>query len=707
MLLSVPAANLSNRVWSADADDRAGPRQPRYSRVNHDSKDQGFFSKAGSSLSKLTRKLRGSDEPRTSTRSYSTQQTMTSRADSRTTSQDDNFFNRLVKKARAAGSRPSPKNSPDATATQAQRPTKGRAVPPKNSSEEPPWSDAGNAEFSAPEPKPLRSTLRDAAPARPIIPAAVLLPESTAVRLTSGAKLLSNQGWNAVSDDAVPNRGSIRTAGLDEQQDAEQPPRRIRIPINDLPGRVQIRGDDDHISLQVSDAPVSQVLALIAQQNGFNIVTGESVDGSVSVNLTDVRIEDALDVILTANGYTWSRQRNIIVVTKIDKETSISPNVQGRVMRVFPLTYVKSDDIDVVVKGLLSPVGQSFVTTSSTDDQRKTGEQLVVEDLPEYLDRIASYVAKSDIPPRQVLIEAHVLRVDLEDDLKHGVDIGAILNVANADVVLRTAGFASPTASPAFFFGIDGTDLDALLEALQTTTNAKTLASPKVSVVNGQEAKIQIGERLGYLTTTTTQTSTLQEVNFLETGIVMTVTPVIGSGGRILMKVMPKISTGRVNPDTGLPEEETTDVRTTVMLDDGQAMVIGGLITEGVTDLQSKVPIVGDLWGVGRLFQRRSLVKTRSEIIIALIPRLVPYDPEYQSVHELEKARVATRLTEWPLQETNRDFEPELPDARRNPRKIRWDRILHGMKDVKRDYPRQSEYFFPSTLDPWYYDIDE
>ncbi len=242
-----------------------------------------------------------------------------------------------------------------------------------------------------------------------------------------------------------------------------------------------------------------------------------------------------------------------------------------------------------------------------------------------------------------------MLSVLLDDDTRHGVNFDAVLQLANANVTLATPGFASDTANPAFVLGINSSDLDAVIESLQTTNDAKTLASPKVLAVNGQEAKIQIGQRLGYRVVTTTQTSTQEDVNFLETGIVMTVTPVIGENGQIMMTVKPKVSDGRINPSTSLPEEETTDVDTTVVLRDGHAMVIGGLIDETDTDIQNKIPIAGDLWGVGRLFQRRQKIRVRREIIITLIPRLLPYDSEYQSIEQTNVVRATTPLLDWPL----------------------------------------------------------
>jgi type IV pilus assembly protein PilQ len=528
--------------------------------------------------------------------------------------------------------------------------------------------------------------------------------ESLFVPQSSNAPLLRE----ATTQEAT-TQGTQGIARYSAEEGELGSPRRIPVPVNDLAGRVELHSVEGRLSLQVRQAPVTEVLALIAQQHGLNIVTGANVTGDVSVSLADAELEDAFDAILTVNGYSWVRQRNIIIVSKLQVGSGVSPALQGRAVRVFEMNYVAATDADAVavVKGLLSPVGKSFVTASSAKDQRKTREQLVVEDLPEYLARVESYLQQIDTPPRQVLIEARVLQVTLSDETRHGVDFGALLQLANTDVTLNTRGFANPNASPAFLLGIDGEDIGAVIEALQATTDAKTLASPKVLAVNGQEARLQIGERLGYLVTTTTQTSTLQNVNFLDTGVVLTVTPIISEDGRILMTVVPKISTGRVNPDTGLPSEETTDVATTVILGDGQAMIIGGLITETDSDIQSKVPVVGDLWGVGRLFQKRQAILQRREIIIALIPRILPYNPDDQCEENHGVMRTEVPLTQWPLKENPRDFEPELPDAMKHPRRVRLNKLLDIQDNLEQEYPRRPEYFFPSPFDAEYYEQDE
>jgi len=464
-------------------------------------------------------------------------------------------------------------------------------------------------------------------------------------------------------------------------------------------GRIDLAMKNDRISLVVRDAPINTVLGVLAQQHGLNIVTAENVNGIVSVTLHDVSLDAGLNAILRTNGYAWTRQDNIIVVTQIAQGTTAPPTSQGREMRVFRLNFLAATDADAVIKGLLSPVGKSIITSSDPLDQLKTREQLVVEDLPEYLSRIEDYLAQADQPPRQVLIEAHILQVALKDDTRHGVDIQRLLaRVDNTDVTVRSSGLANANASPAFFLGIDGTDLDVLVEMIKQTTDSKTLASPKVMVVNGQEAHMQTGAKLGYNTTTTTQTSTMQQVMFLDVGVILRVTPMITDDGQILMKVRPEVSDGVINAQTQLPESKTTEVETTVMLRDGRGMVIGGLIKEEDTENQSKLPIVGDMKYIGRLFQRRTYTRSRNEIIVVLVPRLVPFNSPASEKEDIEIARATTPLTGPHLERVDRrPVEPELPDAIRNPRTLFPRRVPKALKGPEGRYGVAKRYHYPSA----------
>jgi type II secretory pathway component GspD/PulD (secretin) len=147
---------------------------------------------------------------------------------------------------------------------------------------------------------------------------------------------------------------------------------------------------------------------------------------------------------------------------------------------------------------------------------------------------------------------------------------------------------------------------------------------------------------------------------------VLTVTPQITEDGQIVMKVHPKVSSGDINPTTTLPEEETTEVDTSIMVPDGCGVIIGGLIQETDNDRQSKVPYLGDVWGLGWLFQRTVIERERSEVIVALLPRIVPNGGGSTPDEEFELERVGNPLLTPTLESAPRP-EPRLRDAIRDP----------------------------------------
>ncbi|MDP1798270.1 MAG: hypothetical protein Q8K78_12335 [Planctomycetaceae bacterium] len=494
-------------------------------------------------------------------------------------------------------------------------------------------------------------------------------------------------------DDSQPNR-ELPQDGL-----APSTTGQVRIPlVGDEPTEnIELTMRNGRISLIARAASVQSVLNLLAQQQGLNLIAADDVDAIISVTLTNVPFEDALNAIVAIAGCTWTQQHGIVLISKVGTESRGTPDVQGKIVQVFPLNFVSAIDLELTIKGLLSPMGQIFTSQTSPADKRRTQEMVVVEDIPASVSRIAQYIQQVDQPPRQVMVEAHVLQIDLKDDTRHGVNWKYLTKIAGSDITLGTAGFANPLASPASFFSMDGDHLDLLVEALKTTTDAKTLANPKVIVANGQEARIQIGAKLGYFVTTTTQTSTLQNVNFLNTGVLLRVTPQISNDNRVLMVVRPEVSTGKISP-LGLPETNTTEAETTVLLEDGGGMVIGGLIRETNTDTQDKVPILGDLWLVGRFFQKRNYTRERSEIVIVLIPRIAPYTPDYQAYEGLKVLQASEPLFQNGLQPTVRPFDPALPDAINNPRRIRPYRFSSLFDKPSETNPKPLRYYFP-TMD--------
>lgn len=453
------------------------------------------------------------------------------------------------------------------------------------------------------------------------------------------------------------------------------------------------------ISLMVRDASLRQVVGLIAETQNLNLVFAATAETPVTASFDRVPWQKVLDALLSASGHTWTTNGGVIMITSMENADSFPPSAGGRNVEVLELDFASAADIDQAVKGLLSPAGKSWVLETSSGDNRRTREAIVVVDYPGNLAQIQNYVCQADQPPRQVLIEAHILQVDLSSDCRSGVNFDALsTSISGNEINLRTVGLANAANTSAFFLEATGGAIESLVELLQNTTDAKTLASPKVLAVSGQQARMQVGEQLGFRVVTTTQTSTLEEIQFLDVGVVLSVTPRITRDGRVLMRIKPEVSTGQVSPETGLPSEETTEVETDIILSDGQGMVIGGLIQEQDSNIQTKIPWLGDLPYVGIIFQRRVVEKKRSEIIVTLVPHIQPYTPIVNERESHQLMRSLEPLTAGALNLHPRPYEARLPDTFRNPRRPAYG-LLHRLPPTDEDtgcYPAShSPYAFP------------
>ncbi|QDT69038.1 Type IV pilus biogenesis and competence protein PilQ precursor [Planctomycetes bacterium MalM25] len=435
---------------------------------------------------------------------------------------------------------------------------------------------------------------------------------------------------------------------------------------------VEVRTNQGLISLSVRDASLRQVLSALAETQGLNLVIAAPADAPVTAEFKRLPLNEVFATLLNSTGHTWTEHDGVFVVTSVATGGDLSPEVQGRRVAVIELDFASSADLQPAVEGLLSAAGQSHFLETDSADNRRTKELLIVEDLAPYVDRIERYIAEADQPPRQVLIEVNLLQVDLADDERCGVDFNALSRVSGARLSLRASGLTNPTASPGFFIESSEGDLDSVVEALISTTDAKSLAAPRLLALNGQESQIQIGERLGYRVTTTTQTSSLESVDFLEVGVVLSLTPRITRDGRVLLRVSPKVSSGAVNPDTGVPDEETTELHTDALLQSGQGMIIGGLIQERDDKRVTRIPVLGSLPYVNSLFQRRAIDKRRSELIVALVPHVLPYAcSEVHERNEDEVFRARQPLLTGPLCRNPRPYEPTLYDPYRDERRLR------------------------------------
>jgi type IV pilus assembly protein PilQ len=444
------------------------------------------------------------------------------------------------------------------------------------------------------------------------------------------------------------------------------PTQNLLLPFTGAPSpeTAQVTEEQDGlISLMVRDGSLRQIVAMIAETQQLNLVFSAPADARVTATFEKLPWETVLDSLLTTSGYAWTTRGDVIFVSSLDVADYMPPDAGGQQVEVFELDFASAADVSQAVTTMLSPAGRMSIIESDPMDNRKSKDSITVIDYPAYLARIGQYVCQADQPPRQVFIQAHILQIDLTDDCRNGINFRHIISMSGADVTLRSVGFANPAATSAFLIEPDGVGLDGVIELLQNTTDAKTLASPEVHVVSGQTSRMQIGQNLPYRVTTTTQTATLESVQMLNVGVVLEVTPRVTRDGRVIMRIKPKVSSGSISADTGLPSEKTSQIETDILMCSGQGMVLGGLIEEVDSNIQSKIPWLGDIPYLGILFQKRQVIKSRKETIVTLRPVVLPYTPIMDEIQAEKVFRSEQPLTQGAISSYPRPYEPRMPDT--------------------------------------------
>lgn len=246
----------------------------------------------------------------------------------------------------------------------------------------------------------------------------------------------------------------------------------------------------------------------------------------------------------------------------------------------------------------------------------------LVQDTPAFLQRIAALVEKLDQQPTQILIEAKILEVTLTDEDSFGLDWSRVFESDGGTGSYGTTGLDDPS-SAGLFFNYDTPEIVATLNALTSQGRVRTLSTPKLLAIEGVESSVIIGDRRGYSVTTTINQVTTESVEFLESGVILRVTPTVDANGHIMMDLNPEVSTGLIDPLTGVPSQTTTEVTARMIVPDGRTVFVGGLIKNRIDESSQAVPIVGRIPLLGRLFSSRQQTHTNTETIVLVTPRIV------------------------------------------------------------------------------------
>lgn len=366
------------------------------------------------------------------------------------------------------------------------------------------------------------------------------------------------------------------------------------------------------ISLTLREVSISEVMEMLSRSAKVNILLSDDVEGDVSVNLYGVGIDEAINSIASAAGYAVERRRGSYFVVSRE-EAGRHASGGPTELRTFKIQYSEPDVIKEILENHLSGYGK--ITTLN---QRKL---LVVEDTPYFLDRIAALLKELDRRPKQILIKAQILEIALKDSESYGLEWAKLFSYDDGDGAYGLRGTSNPD-SDGFFFDLITPNIEVFLDTLRARERLRTLATPKLLALEDQAAETLIGERLGYNVTTTIDNVTTTSTEFLESGVILKVRPSVDQDSRVLLEIHPEVSNGSVTDD-GIPNQTTTEVTTTMLVESGQTIFIGGLIKRTASETREGVPVLGDIPGVGLLFSNRAINSINTELVVLITPYII------------------------------------------------------------------------------------
>ena len=439
----------------------------------------------------------------------------------------------------------------------------------------------------------------------------------------------------------------------------------------------------ERLTLNFQDIETRAVLQLLADASGQNIVVSDSVQGSVTLRLQNVPWDQALDIVLRTKGLDKRRNDNVIIVAPTEELASREKAelaARADVQDLSPLrseylqvNYAKATDLAALIKsqggtggtGLLSKRG-----SVSVDDRTNT---LLLQDSADRLDDIRRLVGTLDIPIRQVQIEARIVIVSDDfsrelgaragfsgfDTYGSGTGLGytsgsSLANdVALEDILERTPIGGNPAGTPPQFvvgggdgavpgrynvnlpvanpagslaFMLLGQDylVDLEISAAQNEGRGEVISTPRVITANQREASIEQGVEIPYQESASSGATTIQ---FKKAVLALKVTPQITPDNRIILDLnVKKDSVGQVivgGAGQQVPSIDTREITTSVIVNDGQTVVLGGILETERRESEKKVPYLGDVPYLGRLFKTTGKTNNKDELLIFVTPKIL------------------------------------------------------------------------------------
>ncbi|MDP3814595.1 type IV pilus secretin PilQ [Pseudomonas sp.] len=409
----------------------------------------------------------------------------------------------------------------------------------------------------------------------------------------------------------------------------------------------------EKLSLNFQDIDVRSVLQLIADFTDLNLVASDTVSGNITLRLQNVPWDQALDLVLKTKGLDKRKVGNVLLVAPADEIAARERQeleAQKQIAELAPLrreliqvNYAKATDMAKLFQSVTSAEGAVDERGSITVDDRTNS--IIAYQTQDRLDELRRIVAQLDIPVRQVMIEARIVEANVDYDKALGVRWGGSTNLdggskwtaygnddegdeaGNTDddvgpnVPFVDMGVVGRTAGIGLGYVTDNILLDLELSAMEKTGNGEVVSQPKVVTSDKETAKILKGSEIPYLEASSSGATTTA---FKEAALSLEVTPQITPDNRIIMEVkVTKDAPDFSRSINGAPPINKNEVNAKVLVSDGETIVIGGVFSNTQTKGVEKVPFLGDVPYLGRLFRRDVVQEQKSELLVFITPRIL------------------------------------------------------------------------------------
>ena len=434
------------------------------------------------------------------------------------------------------------------------------------------------------------------------------------------------------------------------------------------------------ISLDFQDIEVRRVLQLLADFTEINMVTADTVQGNITLRLKDVPWDQALDIILKTKNLDKRRNGNVIWIAPvselikaeeeqakaIEQSVKLAP-IQTEYMQ---LSYAKVTDIEKLItqtkssnnsnsnsgnSGNNNNSSESLLSSRGTISADARTNTLIINDTAQNIDKVRKMVDLLDVPVKQVMVEARIVRASTEFSKEMGVKWGILsqginqnndLLVGGSDTTLwdlKTPdddgkytiqrpqnlnvdlGVTSQGASRIAFGLISLSDfmLDLELSALQADGYGEVISTPKVLTADKQMAKVSSGTQIPYQSSEGGGANAVSTTEFIDAVLSLDVTPSITPDGKVQMLLNITSDTPGNPTPTGQLTINKNQINTNVLVDNGETVVLGGIFEQETRNGQTKVPFLGDIPYVGRLFRKDIKSDNKRELLIFVTPRIV------------------------------------------------------------------------------------